>query len=83
VIDDELNINASSTEADLLAALPFFLGDDPEVTEGVFEEARRRVPMPEAPKAVMDAAEVGAIERPTRPALRGKSSDRSRFDVFK
>jgi hypothetical protein len=82
--DDELNVNAWSTEADLREVMQLcFGGDDPSTMEELFEEARRRVPMPEAPKAVTDAAQVGAMEAPARPALRTGPIDRSRFDAFK
>jgi hypothetical protein len=57
IVDDELMINRGSTEADLRAALSLLDRDDPAAQEDVFEEARREVPMPDAPGWMQDAAD--------------------------
>ena len=63
MVDDELRVNAGSTEADLRAALSFLDFDNPRDQEQVFDEARRAVPMPDPPKFLKETNE-GELEMP-------------------
>jgi hypothetical protein len=63
MVDDELRVNSGSTEADLRAALSFLDHDDPRDQEGVFEEARRALPMPDPPTFLKETTE-GELEMP-------------------
>jgi hypothetical protein len=76
MVDDELRVNSGSTEADLRAALSFLDYDDPRDQEGVFDEARRAVPMPDPPKFIKETNE-GELEMPEFRAKprRTESSD--------
>jgi hypothetical protein len=61
----QTSVNAGSTEAKLRELMAsYFNEDDLSTIEELFEEARRRVPMPEAPGAVTNSALVGPIEVP-------------------
>jgi hypothetical protein len=57
LVDDELRINAASTEQDLRDALSFLDRDDVTGMNGLFEETRRSVPMPEVPKSLQNLTE--------------------------
>jgi hypothetical protein len=57
LIDDELRINAASTEQELRAALAFLDRDDAVGMNELFHEAMRSVPMPEVPEFLRDMAE--------------------------
>jgi hypothetical protein len=49
VLEDDMRVNAASTEHDLREALKLLDHDHPVSMEAVFEDARRSIPMPEPP----------------------------------
>jgi hypothetical protein len=76
LIDDELKINAASTEKELRDALQFLDRDDPTSANQIFDEAMAREPMPEPPKWLEVSSEpVGADPLTLRAFDRSKFSD--------
>jgi hypothetical protein len=83
LIDDELKINAASTERELRDALRFLDRDDPIVMEEVFEEARRSVPMPDPPKSMLrESTETDPIEITDTKGVPIGQRDPARFRDF-
>jgi hypothetical protein len=83
VVDDELRINAVSSEHELREALKFLDHDDPESAEAVFEDARQTVPMPDVPASLLSEITTESIDdivRPNRPLA--AAMDRKRYDDF-
>jgi hypothetical protein len=76
LIDDELKINAASTEKELRDALQFLDRDDSDSTNQIFDEAMAREPMPEPPKWLKESSEPENFRRLTqRPIDRSKLKD--------
>ncbi len=75
LIDDELRVNAGSTEAELRAALSLLDRDDFVSQEQVFEEARREVEMPDPPESIpqSDPMVPEIADRPNKIARRDYS----------
>jgi hypothetical protein len=83
LIDDELKINAASSERELRDALKFLDRDDPIVMEEVFEEARRSVPMPDPPKSMLpESTEPDSIEITDSKGTPIRQHDPARFRDF-
>jgi hypothetical protein len=82
LIDDELKVNSASTENELRDALKFLDRDDPIAMEQVFEEARSRVPMPEAPKSLQNLTETEPMDVADLERAGVKRVDPARFRDF-
>jgi hypothetical protein len=81
IVDDELRITSASNERELRDAMKFLDRDDPSASEEIFEEARRRLPMPELPKSLQRLADDGYMDSVDQPARAHIAS--GRFKDFK
>jgi hypothetical protein len=82
LVDDELRINSASTELELRDALSFLDRDDATSMNEVFEEARRSVPMPEAPKSLQNLTETEPMRVADLESAGVKRVDPARFRDF-
>jgi hypothetical protein len=82
LVDDELKINSASTEKELRDALKFLDRDDPIAMEQMFEEARRSVSMPEAPKSLQTLTEAEPMDVADLERAGVKRVDPARFRDF-
>jgi hypothetical protein len=80
LVDDELKINAASSEQELRDALKFLDRDDLTSINQVFEEARGSVPMPDPPEWLEKKA---AIEPITTADFRPHDRERADADRFR
>jgi hypothetical protein len=78
LIDDELKINAGSTEKELRDALQFLDRDDSTSANQIFDEAMSHEPMPEPPRWLKPSSDSVDIT-PVRPS----EIDRSRLKDFR
>jgi hypothetical protein len=82
LIDDELRINAASTEKELRDALSLLDRDDAVVANQVFDEAMRSVPAPKLPKSLRDMARSEPMLASDIENARAKRLDPARFRDF-
>jgi hypothetical protein len=82
LVDDELKINAASTEQELRDALSFLDRDDVASVNKVFDEAMRSVPMPEVPKSLQNLTETEPMRVADIESAGAKRVDPARFRNF-